>query len=113
MSTLTEPESVRQAQRHESVTNSYRLAGLCVRCAAQAAYGHQHGFSTVRRPCTACRSVVERFPVGKPNGWRALPSETGFASRPGGGPTGATPNRSHGNQTPHPVAMMAGSEVLA
>lgn len=53
-------------------TRAYGKAGLCRMCSAQAAYGHQLGFSRVHPPCRSCAVVVKALPVHKPNGWHAL-----------------------------------------
>jgi hypothetical protein len=66
----TLPETPRQARTWETVKNSYVLAGLCIACASQAAYGHQLGFSYVRPPCFDCRSIVAAHPEPAGNGWR-------------------------------------------
>lgn len=52
------PETIRQALTWENLKNHYVDAGLCNGCAGQAAYGHQLGFTRIKDPCTACRSVV-------------------------------------------------------
>lgn len=48
----------------------YLRAGICHGCAAQAAYGHAHGFAQVHPPCGSCRPVVATLPVPAANGWR-------------------------------------------
>ena len=60
---LVEAETFDQAQTFETIKNKYLGDGLCFRCAAQAAYGHQHGFTMVHPPCAKCLPVVARFPV--------------------------------------------------
>lgn len=60
------PETLRQAQRWHAVKDRYVEAGLCDRCAAQAAWAHQdHGdtWETIHPPCTACKPIVVAFPV--------------------------------------------------
>lgn len=51
------PETPRQAQHWETVKNRYLQAGLCRRCAAQAAWGHQCGFRLIHPPCQVCRAI--------------------------------------------------------
>jgi hypothetical protein len=70
-----EPESATQAATWQTTTTRYIALGLCPRCAAQAAYGHQLGFSRVEPPCADCLSVVEGFDMEKPNGWRKASRE--------------------------------------
>jgi hypothetical protein len=53
----TLPETARQAGTWEATKTHYLRAGLCFKCAAQAAYGHQQGsggFGSLRRPCPGC-----------------------------------------------------------
>lgn len=72
MSTLTRPETQREAVAFGTRRNRYAGAGLCDVCAAQAAYGHAHGSRAVQAPCTRCAVVVSTFPSPKRNGWRFL-----------------------------------------
>jgi hypothetical protein len=72
----TRPETLRQAQAWEHVKHRYVLAGLCERCAAQAAWGHQWGaggWSALRPPCLGCFEIVELFayPTTDPR-WRCV-----------------------------------------
>lgn len=67
------PESPRQAQWWGILLARYLRAGLCRTCAAQAAYGHQHGRMAVEPPCDGCRPVLDLFPLPQVNGWRSLP----------------------------------------
>lgn len=68
----SQPETFRQAQTWELVKNTYRADGLCTTCAAQAAWGHQNGFTTIEPPCPACVPVIAGFPfpVGESSPWR-------------------------------------------
>ena len=52
---LTRPESPTQAQTWDKVASRYRAAGWCDQCAAQAAWGHQCGFTQIHPPCPTCR----------------------------------------------------------
>ena len=62
-----------EARSFQRYVHRYLTRGLCHRCAAQAAYGHQHGFNSVHAPCAGCRDLVSTLPVAKPNGWRSDP----------------------------------------
>lgn len=68
------PETVRQAQRWDAIKLCYVDAGLCDRCAAQAAWGHQDnagGWDNLHPPCGRCKSVARGFPVPTTNPlWR-------------------------------------------
>lgn len=87
------PESLRQARRFDELARFYRDTGLCVVCAAQAAFGRQQGWATVRSPCATCTEVLRAgfaAPVGA--SWRledARKAEEGTAepsaSSAGGG----------------------------
>lgn len=69
------PETLGQVREWERTKRRYLAEGLCHRCAANAAYGHQLGFSRVEPPRATCAMLVLSFPVDKPNGWRALPRD--------------------------------------
>jgi hypothetical protein len=57
------PETMRQAQRWVTTKTRYLLAGVCGRCAAQAAWGHALGFAQIDYPpCEACQPLVDTFP---------------------------------------------------
>jgi hypothetical protein len=68
------PETLRQAQRWDAIKLRYADAGLCDRCAAQAAWGHQDnagGWDDLHLPCDRCEPVVRGFPVPTTNSlWR-------------------------------------------
>lgn len=64
-------ETLRQARTFDSNKGHYESLGLCNPCAAQAAWGHQLGFSECKPPCQECQPLVDRFPVAKPNQWRS------------------------------------------
>lgn len=67
------PETLSQAQTWERRNNQYLAAGLCHRCASQAAWGHQLGFGRLEHsPCATCRPVVATFPNQASQGWRTL-----------------------------------------
>lgn len=40
-------------------------------CAAQAAWGHQLGFSRSNPPCLKCANVIAGFPVREPGMWKS------------------------------------------
>lgn len=65
------PETITQAIRWQTVKNHYVTLGLCHVCAAQAANGHQIGFTRINQQCTDCAGVVAGFPDGAANGWRS------------------------------------------
>ena len=68
------PESLRQARRWDAACSRYTRAGLCSRCASQAAWGGQIGYSRVHAPCEACAPIIADFPGAEHvNGWRSLP----------------------------------------
>ncbi|OBJ26871.1 hypothetical protein [Mycobacterium colombiense] len=68
------PETLRQAQRWDAIKLRYTGAGICDRCAAQAAWGHQDnagGWNNLRPPCARCKTVVKGFPIPTTNPqWR-------------------------------------------
>ena len=69
-------ETWSEAQAFTWRNNQYLRAGLCPRCAAQAAYGHQHGWRAVHPPCDACAAIVGSFPKWTSvDAWRALGRE--------------------------------------
>ena len=76
------PETLGQAQNWDRIKKTYLALGLCDRCAAQAAWGHQCGFSLVEPPCLECAPLVAALPQAatKGSGWRRV---TGNASSGG------------------------------
>jgi hypothetical protein len=71
-----QPETLAQAHSWQKAKRSYLLAGLCERCAAQAAWAHQCGWLTLTElPCPACAGIVAALPVATPNAaWRRFPN---------------------------------------
>lgn len=69
-------ETPRQARRWQQVYGWYDRAGLCPRCSAQGAWGHQLGFSNVKSPCAPCSAIVAEFPTPVANGWHQLTERT-------------------------------------
>jgi hypothetical protein len=65
------PETLTQAIEWQTVKNHYVKLGLCHVCAAQAAYGHQIGFTRINQPCAVCATVVAGLPDEAANGWRS------------------------------------------
>lgn len=61
-------ETLSQASKWDFNNRRWLAAGFCVRCAAQAAWGQQLGFSQVAAPCVKC--------VGK-----SAPDGTGIRAR--------------------------------
>lgn len=70
-------ETVRQARIWDSNKKHYLSLGLCRPCAAQAAWGHQVGFSQSKPPCRKCQPFVDSFPTKRANGWRSLSQRRG------------------------------------
>ncbi len=68
------PETLAQASFWERTRVRYLDVGLCDRCAAQAAWGHQKGaggWSMIKSPCLRCAEVVSSLPMETPNPvWR-------------------------------------------
>jgi hypothetical protein len=52
------PESMRQARTWETVKGHYLEEGLCEKDAAQAAWGHQNGFTQIKDPCEKCQKII-------------------------------------------------------
>jgi hypothetical protein len=52
--TSRRPETLSQARTWEYARGFYLADGFCDRCAVQAAYGHQVGFSQVASVCPEC-----------------------------------------------------------
>ena len=73
---IRRPETQRQAQTWDQVASRYRAAGFCDRCAAQAAWGHQAGFSRVHPICTGCRGrqLPDRHDVPHARRWMQDPA---------------------------------------
>lgn len=66
------PETMTQAIRWQTNKNHYVVTlGLCHVCAAQAAFGHQVGFTRINQPCPDCATVVAGLPDKAANGWRS------------------------------------------
>jgi hypothetical protein len=69
----TRPETQYAARRFDQRVRQYARAGLCWRCAAQAAFGHVDGWLNVHPPCVSCRAAVESFPTETgSSSWRKL-----------------------------------------
>lgn len=66
-----EAETIRQARTWVTVKGHYLQLRLCSACAAQAAYGHQIGFSRINSPCDSCRPTILSLPVKEPGEWRS------------------------------------------
>ncbi|MBE1551503.1 hypothetical protein GGC64_005563 [Mycobacterium sp. OAS707] len=68
------PETIRQAKRWDHTKQAYINEGLCHRCAAHAAWGHQNnagGWNKLPGPCEECGPRVRDFPVPTTNPmWR-------------------------------------------
>lgn len=73
--TLTRPESLHDARAHGRITELYKEDGLCTWCAAQVAYGHQHGFRAISKPKrdhVVCNAILAGLPKVQFNGWRSV-----------------------------------------
>lgn len=68
------PETIGQARVWTRKCRRYEIAGLCSKCAAQAAYGHAQGFNEIKDPCATCQPLVDAFPGAGPKGskWRKI-----------------------------------------
>lgn len=75
MSAVNAPESPGQARLWDRTFDWYQAAGLCARCASQAAWGHQIGWTQVHAPCDRCTCVVSTFPLEQMGGWRSVPKQ--------------------------------------
>jgi hypothetical protein len=68
------PETLAQAAEWERTKARYLGLGLCHKCAAQAAYGHQQhagGWSVINPPCSTCAAIVAQLPMETTNpAWR-------------------------------------------
>ena len=75
MRSSTRPETLSMAREWEKVKARYLRSGLCHKCSAQAAWGHQigaGGWNAVRPPCPVCAELVAMFPYPTANPvWRA------------------------------------------
>ena len=74
--TSTRPESQAQVLQWEKTKRRYLQAGLCHKCAAQAAWACQlgaGGWGPINPPCPECAEIVAMFPWPTSNPlWRAV-----------------------------------------
>lgn len=76
------PETFEQARYWTKVYNHAVDYGLCPKCAAQLAWGHQIGFRRVEhRPCETCLPLVVRLSSERANGWRTVAGDAGSGAR--------------------------------
>ena len=68
------PETIHQARTWDGNKNRYIRYGLCVKCASQAAWGHQIGWGRLEHyPCSKCAPIVQGFPQQSAHpGWRKV-----------------------------------------
>jgi hypothetical protein len=66
------PETLNEAKHWQTRNTRYLGLGLCHVCSAQAAYGHQLGFSRIHPPCEKCAPIVEGFPFPAVGPWRKV-----------------------------------------
>lgn len=78
----SDPETNSQADEHGRTMRHYMRLGLCNRCAGQAAWGHQDGFSSIHPPCPSCLPIVASFPTKQPGPWRSYSRRYGRALSP-------------------------------
>ena len=67
------PETLEQALVWQKNLSNYKSHGLCHKCASQAAWGHQIGWTRLQHPpCEQCTSTVADLPRQTANpAWRA------------------------------------------
>lgn len=74
----SKPETPAQAAAWERTKARYTELGLCDRCAAQAAWGHQRGaggWSAIKPPCRLCVTAVAELPLETANPlWKKAPA---------------------------------------
>lgn len=70
-------ETLWQAGTFDDNKRHYVGLGLCYPCAAQAAWGHQLGFTGIHQPCHECQPIVDRFPRARPGKWRSYSPRSG------------------------------------
>lgn len=79
-------ETMSQAISWETTKNRYVRLGLCDKCSAQAAWGHQEhagGWDDLSPPCEGCASIVSGFPRPTTNPvWRKCLRSDSIASSP-------------------------------
>jgi len=70
------PETPAMAKQWEIAKRRYLRAGLCHKCAAQAAWAHQPGtggFKLLQPPCDDCFEIVQLLPRPTSNPvWRQV-----------------------------------------
>jgi hypothetical protein len=70
------PETLAQVRQWEKTKARYLRAGLCHKCAAQAAWAHQPGtggFKLIHPPCDDCFEIVQLLPTPTSNPvWRQV-----------------------------------------
>ena len=68
------PETIYQARTWGENKSRYLRYGLCVKCASQAAWGHQIGWGRLdHSPCATCEPIVQGFPQQSAHpGWRKV-----------------------------------------
>jgi hypothetical protein len=59
------PETIRQAKRWDVWCDEYADTGFCPVCSAQAAWGHQLGFTQVRAVCSVCTGMTPPYASAK------------------------------------------------
>src|SRR5690606_10003832 len=69
-------ETLEQARTWDRVKTAYLRDGFCDPCAAQAAWGHQNGFTRVRPICGLCVGTIPtyRHAGERARTWAKMPS---------------------------------------
>jgi hypothetical protein len=74
--TSIRPETLRQVDEWERVKRRYLQAGLCHKCAAQAAWANQRGaggWGAIHPPCVECAEIALLFAYPTINPlWRSV-----------------------------------------
>jgi hypothetical protein len=74
--TSIRPETLDQVAEWERTKQRYLRAGLCHKCAAQAAWANQvgaGGWGAIQPPCAECVEIVELFACPTTNPlWRSV-----------------------------------------
>lgn len=72
------PETITQARHWELVKQRYLRCGLCHKCACQAAWGHQIGWTNLEyEPCPTCAPIVAQLPDATAStAWRKTPRKS-------------------------------------
>lgn len=97
---IIEAETPSQADHWQRFNSAALRLGLCHRCAAQHAYGRQHGWQQVHPPCTHCEVLaVEHAPAwAAAHGISNSGGESDLTGAPGGAPPPCSAARSNARE---------------